>query len=659
MNIADVVVGQLYRLVAIAKEGGQLGNLRNLTLNNHYEVKRKAAQGTTVLITNDAGLEVWIKAKRIEPQLNAPAPQVNPFEIRPLPAEWRPADPIRPGDPIIADHLRAPVPQWPPIDDAAQAVLEELLNAPPIMQGELAPKWEPAVGDRVRVRAGLVRGQWNGPGVDWPGVGIHMADMAGQEFEIDEIKPQDWNPRAFRDRVVIKLKDDRNVYRWIKEWLEPLAVAPAVEIVAVPGVRVRMREDAADIQPERNNPGWVKQLMDGMVGKEYTIERILRNGNWQLEDERFTYHPDWFEIVGNAGVRAAPKKAPPKPKFKVLDVVRIDKKAGEAWIEDMDETIGSVTVVQKIDDSGHHCENGYTYAIDSLVAATAEEKALAIEAQVRAAQAANIEYAKKNAGGVSSFTIFVKGDKGAVKLNHTMAGICHAAMGYGGYGGDIVGMSDYLFAYVTQVPKALHPAYKNYVDYIINRSPWHVAYKKASADRALKEGLNLKVGVNGKILGAACVALRLGKEFAQTKLPIYDMCVEAGYEEAVAWIAANCFHKTGETIQLVRPTGAHTVIDVDTKVGPLINLMRYGYTDDELKDKPYSKTGSYRGFTAQVSEREDFVKEDMTISYFLEKHAKPEKVGNGFDQKSVYTQATLFAFCDKLASLFHKQDVME
>jgi hypothetical protein len=87
--------------------------------------------------------------------------------------------------------------------------------------------------------------------------------------------------------------------------------------------------------------------------------------------------------------------------------------------------------------------------------------------------------------------------------------------------------------------------------------------------------------------------------------------------------------------------------------------MRYGYTDEELKDKPYSKTGSYRGFTAKVSEREDFVKEAMTISTFLAMYAKPEKVGAGFDQKSVYTQATLFAFCDKLASLFHKQDVME
>jgi hypothetical protein len=642
MNIADVVVGQLYRLVDIAKEGA-LGNLRNLTLNNHYEVKRKAGHGTTVLITNDAGLEVWIKAKRIEPQLVVPAPQINPFAINPN-FVWR-ADPIRPGDPMIADHIRGGV-----------------RPGAPIMQGELAPEWEPAVGDIVRVRAGIVRGQWNGPGKDWPGIGLNMKDMAGQEFVINRIGHGQWAPAediGREDRKGIYLEDDPKKYIWVKEWLEPVAVAPAVEIVAAPGVRVRMREDAADIQPERNNPGWVKGLMDDMLGQEFTIELINKAGCYKLQGLAFTYHPDWFEIVGNVGVRAAPKKAPPAPKFKVLDVVRIDKKAGEAWIEDMDETIGSVTVVQKIDDSGHHCENGYTYAIDSLVAATAEEKALAIEAQVRAAQAGNIEYAKKNAGGVSSFTIFTKGDKGAVKLNHTMAGICHAAMGYGGDGGDIVGMSDYLFAYVTQVPKALHPAYKNYVDYIINRSPWHVAYKKASADRALKEGLNLKVGVNGKILGAACVALRLGKEFAQTKLPIYDMCVEAGYEEAVAWIAANCFHKTGETIQLVRPTGAHTVIDVDTKVGPLINLMRYGYTDEELKDKPYSKTGSYRGFTAKVSEREDFVKEAMTISTFLAMYAKPEKVGAGFDQKSVYTQATLFAFCDKLASLFHKQDVME
>jgi hypothetical protein len=456
---------------------------------------------------------------------------------------------------------------------------------------------------------------------------------------------------------------------WIDE-IPQRAPAPAIAPFEWKvGAKLHLKKKDADWfhdNPAANNPGWCEE-MEELLGQEVTIRKFAGgNDKWvKLIEcgEDYSYAKEWFVEFDGQEVVAPVVKKPIQPKFKNGDIVVIqdgvfDKK--DRWIKDMDGTFGDVTVVIAADNGWFACDNGYSYPAEAFRIPNEEEKKLAIGALLRKAQADNIPLAKAKAGGVSSFTIWFEKD-GKIDKKDIFAGICHAGLSYSAYkeDGKIVGVTDYLFPYETQVAKDQHADYKAFVDYVINRSPWHSFWKKSSVDRALKEGLQLKADVPAMQVASACVALRMGKEFAANKLPIFTMLVNAGYEEAVAWVLMQMFHKNGEKIQQVPPTGAHTVISTDTQIGPLMHLMRYGYDDKAMSRPKFSEDQKYRGYTAQINEQPNPLKNyDMVID-FMRTNAKGTSKGTGFDKITLWTEKDVFACADILTNMLHKLDVME
>lgn len=438
------------------------------------------------------------------------------------------------------------------------------------------------------------------------------------------------------------------------------------------GTKIRMNNSPADwfyMNPPILNAGYVPRIMDDLRGTVCTIKEILQRKPNQLgerftiEEAEYTYNAEWFELADGKvpkQYKAQPIAPKPKYKYKKGDVVTVEKKAGD-WIAEMDETIGDTFVIALIAaDGGYVSGNGFNYVAESLRLATEEEKKLAKATLLRQAQQDNIPVMKKGAGGVSSFCLFKDAIGGVIKANNTFAGICHAALGYQ-EAGIIVGVTDYLYPYETQVNKDQHADYKAYVDYIINRSPWHIASHKMSVDRALKEGLHYRVEkISGKILGAACVALRMGKEFASSRLPIYTKVVNAGYEEAVAFLVQHAFTQDDGGVSLSIGTGAHTVLDPNTAIGPVVSLMRFGYDESSLKEDNYVNRSVYRGFTSQLSDQKDYLNIGESFSALVRKHAMGVVgKGQGFAVRTAYSDKDVFSLADAFTKLFHKLDVME
>lgn len=451
-------------------------------------------------------------------------------------------------------------------------------------------------------------------------------------------------------------------------WLDDLDPPPK-ELKWEMGATVRFKPECgipnwARDNPIRNNPGWVDPAMTGMIGKTWVIKSLLGSCVKLADDPMyFSFAKEWLVLVGNGeAIAPNPVEAKPKPKFVKGDVVVVEKivKGGQ-WIAEMDATVADVIVIAGNTDNGWYvCDNGFNYPPEALRLGNEEDRKLAIGALLRKAQQDNIKEAKMKADSVSTFVKF-KHLKGKVSPTNTFAGICHADLGYKDYegGGELVGVTDYLYAYEKQVDKVQHADYKAYVDYIINRSPWAIASKRMSVDRVLKEGLHMKLSTPGKIFGAACVALRMGKEFSATRLPIYTMVVNEGYEECVAFMVMHAFTADDQEIRYSPPNGAHTLADTATQIGPWCSLMRYGYDEASLKAEPYIETQTYRGFTQQLSDQKDYLNIRECFSTFVERNCPGKKEGEGFKGRKVYTKKDVFTLSDAFTKLIHKLDVME
>jgi hypothetical protein len=516
-------------------------------------------------------------------------------------------------------------------------LLGELFNPP------VAAAWEPQVGDLVRVKGGPKRMV---DGVNW------VAEMDVFKGLVARIKHLDGKGKFHLDIIGAQW------YTFVTEWLEPAVAAP-VKLEWKVGAKIRFKDK--DVQyfantPERNNPGFTAS-MQRLFGKVLTVKTDpeVRGDEWfRIEEcpDQYHYCKEWFDLVEEGEQPVVPKKA--QPKFKEGDVIVIQK--GGKWIKEMDETIGNVAMIAALVNGLFECDNGFSYSAEALSLANKEERKLAIGALLKQAQAKALKEIKPKAGGVSTFSMFRWEDGEVVDRNYA-ATICHAALGYDLHE-EIVGVTDYLFTYKTQVKAEQHDDYKDYVDYITTRSPWNIVYKRTSLARGLKEGFHLKVDVPGKIIGAACVSLRMGKEFASTRLPIFTMCTKAGYEEAVAYIAMQAFIKEGEKIKQSVGTGAHTVLDPYTEIGSLVSLMRYGYDEKSMAEEKYSKRQGYRGFTKQINNQIDYLKDTTSLQSLAVKTAPGEKKGSGFEAYRVWEEKDVYAFCDALVELFNKLDVM-
>jgi hypothetical protein len=133
--------------------------------------------------------------------------------------------------------------------------------------------------------------------------------------------------------------------------------------------------------------------------------------------------------------------------------------------------------------------------------------------------------------------------------------------------------------------------YREYVDYIINHSPWaSVFIGDKNVDNVLKSGVCADVNRTLSEVACAAIALRVGSEF-KSKLPLFKYLTDNGFDPHASWIVSQMAEPKGGGAYELNPFGGgHHVFTTEMDFKQVVEFFTTGKfkgTDDK---KPYAKS---------------------------------------------------------------------
>jgi hypothetical protein len=133
--------------------------------------------------------------------------------------------------------------------------------------------------------------------------------------------------------------------------------------------------------------------------------------------------------------------------------------------------------------------------------------------------------------------------------------------------------------------------YREYVDYIINHSPWaSVFIGDKNVDNVLKSGVCADVNRTLSEVACAAIALRVGSEF-KSKLPLFKYLTDNGFDPHASWIVSQMAEPKGGGAYNLNPFGGgHHVFTTEMDFEQVVEFFTTGKfkgTDDK---KPYAKS---------------------------------------------------------------------
>lgn len=228
------------------------------------------------------------------------------------------------------------------------------------------------------------------------------------------------------------------------------------------------------------------------------------------------------------------------------------------------------------------------------------------------------------------------------KFNISMA--CHAQLKYD------VGVTQLFYGLSNDIfqirDKKNMPAYKAYVKYILNESPWAPMFKTKLWNIANRYEIEMDVSYSINQIGGACIALRQGSEF-QDMLPMFEEVLKRKYPSHVAFIASTIFYRKIDKIMEKCNGGSHHILSPSMNFDGLIKFFNNGYWNDDKKDIPYSKAaGAYNIFNS-ISP----LKVNSTLK--IEYQKLPRNIINkgGWNETSSFPEESLTKFLDDLTIL--------
>lgn len=178
-----------------------------------------------------------------------------------------------------------------------------------------------------------------------------------------------------------------------------------------------------------------------------------------------------------------------------------------------------------------------------------------------------------------------------------VSAFCHAKLMYGNAGIEIL---------VEDVARHLkghiHPqAYREYLDYLINRSPHAPNFLTKDVDEAFEGGLYMNTnGLHSRVV-ASIIASREGSEFPG-RVILFKKLKDIGISENVSWFLANFLHSRdngGYSIQSL--ANGHSVFIYNMSYSDICKFFKEGF-HKELSDRPMNKwSGKYTIFEAIAS----------------------------------------------------------
>ena len=180
------------------------------------------------------------------------------------------------------------------------------------------------------------------------------------------------------------------------------------------------------------------------------------------------------------------------------------------------------------------------------------------------------------------------------------------------------------------VQAADKPAYRAWVDYFINRSPFAVAFKTKNVDEAMKEAVYMDVTQPNSYLVAAAIGLRQASEYPH-RLAAWKQFVDVGFSEKAAHFM--CHHLKGG--MFVPDGGGHSPFTTSMLKEEFLSFFKKGFKN--TKEAPANMDfSSYRVF-ACIADADAYYAhpKKVTLGNYLEEILKHQAPKYGVRQEEI------------------------
>lgn len=360
--------------------------------------------------------------------------------------------------------------------------------------------------------------------------------------------------------------------------------------------------------------------------------------------------------------------------FKVGDRVILDNLDGDipnnpGIVGPMYEMVGQIFTISGVGEDWVYFKNDphdYVYAKEWLKPAS-EELIKKIEAENEKAKktlisktAINkaITTSRKNLGekrgtskSMCDFEIVgIDNDKNKlVTLVHHQAP-CHAGLNIYNKGNiTVVGAIDWIGNYPVKIEGASRDTYKKYVDYVLNRSPVSDTFLTKNLTAALKHGVLYDVTKGKNQIAVAAVMLRMGQEYRRS-LPIYQMMLDKGFSERVAWLMFCGYSPIGNRERYsMNYVGGHNILRTDMVLQKILKF--FGPDFKFSKQSPYAKDHSGYRIEYEVDKLKGVGQSWRDFLFMFQ--PKPKLV---WGEAPSITPDILFKIAEGLTLLFEKEE---
>lgn len=528
----------------------------------------------------------------------------------------------------------APIPFADMAAERAPEAPQQAAEAAPI------PAYVPKIGDRVRLINGL--GLPRNPNAGWVG---QFDRRVGLDFVVSDVVV---------DKRYVHFEKDNGAWAYSFDWLQLVGEAAPARPFNVGDLVVQK-------EFEHLPPFKVLALLDN--------GRISISRNEHVNEPMGDWKEDMFVLARRGNGQAVPAKEA-IIQLKVGDFVKVVKKhatAKCAWIADMDATIGKVFKIERLNawlGNAYELSNGFSYLAESLELAKEEDikvaKKKATQPSLRDLIAQSRKKDIEDVGGVSSYVVFVKDKKtGEIKLNKHLQGVCHARLSLyyprGGEGVEAVAVIDYQQAHEKQAlaaGKQYKASYRKFVDYIVNRSPWSVAFQGKTVKNVLENGVLMNVEAPSGAVAGACQALRYLSEF-NAQNAVWKLMMDNGIQEDAAFLTTYAFIAEADGYTKHPMGGGHQPINGEIAAGSLISFFANGYSEKFLKSTPYREQTSYR-VHEHVAAVKDVLKMPESYYDFVLNSTEWTDVKENWAVVKKATEEQVLAFAKRLEQLINK-----
>lgn len=143
----------------------------------------------------------------------------------------------------------------------------------------------------------------------------------------------------------------------------------------------------------------------------------------------------------------------------------------------------------------------------------------------------------------------------------------------------------------------LKKQYRQFVNWVINDSPWSAAIITKNLGNAFKHGVKFNVDVPIHHIVAAGITLREGSEYSQTIPPIFSHVLSKGYSGNVAYLISLFLRKNGKNYVQTGWGGGHHTLNGVMDWPVLREFFKKGYVPNpQHKPMRVSKSTGYQIF---------------------------------------------------------------